>query len=785
MLDLNRKWWVASGLVLVALGVGLARSRPTLQPATGAAVQQRVASTPALLPGLPAHERKLAGQVLDASNHGVRAHVLLKPALESVASVNVTADTDAAGAFELRALPEGRYVAWAWSESGDNVRSEITVNGTSQSITLRFSNAGSIATGIVRDTAGGVVVGAEVGASTGNAGLGTTVGLGYSDSTGRYRLRLPTGNYLAFARAAGYARSKGVLHVGAAGGERDFALSPAASIAGKVSYADARPAAGAALSLRPASLAQSQHLTSTEITADAQGAFTQDELEPGEYTVFAAHGEQVSELGPLLLAPGEARTGVDLVLSTAQVLSGKVESTDGRAIAQASVTAQQDNNGVASRSIAVQSDAQGRFSIPGLFAHTTTLLVDHPDYVQKNEPLGVLSKSQELKITLTVAVQLRGRVQTKTGEAVAGARVWASPTGDAQGTSVGPVTSSDTGEFALRIPAAAAPGQPFELRARHDRLGLGNAQTLLGSTPTRIVLDAARFIEGEVKDEADSPVPYAKVLATCEGSAALGGEAFVVADAGGVFRVGPLAPGAVSLRVQEPVAALTALQGAANGRARVELLADRDLRGVVLRTPTRNARLEGRIVDEHGQPVDGATVLAAPEQFGMANRGNASPALSDAAGAFAVERLAAGPHRLFIDAAGYAQATVTATSPGKVAVRLLRPATANGEVTGAGSALASATIQLSRPDPDEPGGFLRTVRSLASGAFAASGLAPGHYHVSAASADGALRQELELELQSGETQHLKLDLSAGAVPEPVAAAAAAAAAEPNAPSPEP
>jgi Carboxypeptidase regulatory-like domain len=281
-----------------------------------------------------------------------------------------------------------------------------------------------------------------------------------------------------------------------------------------------------------------------------------------------------------------------------------------------------------------------------------------------------------------------------------------------------------------------------------------------------VVLSAGRFVEGIVRDEQDTPVPYTKVLCRREGRDAMGSHVLAVADASGAFRVGPLAPGTIVLRVQGPAAVPPPRSNPeAFGPQRTELPADRDLQNVVLRAPSRGARLEGRVVDEHGQPVDGATVLAAPEQFGLANPSDGSPAMTSIDGTFVIERLASGPHRVFVEAAGYAQAATSTSAPGKLELRLLRPANLEGNLLDATGGPVTANIELTRPSPDEPGGFRRSYRSSADGKFSAQGLAPGHYRVMVTAGDN-LQRNAEVELTSGSTAHVSLSL------EPVRPAAA-------------
>ncbi len=770
MLNLNRSWLVGAlacaAVVLCGLLLGGSRASGTTKATPSASGYVSAQARSGEASRQVDSTSTLEGQVQDAASRGVRAHVLLRPEAESVSAPPLVADTDSAGAFAFRGLAPGRYVALAWSEAGDHTQVTLTLVAEKARVTLRFTNAGAIATGLVRDAAGGVVVGAEISAASGSAGLATVVGVGFSDAAGRYRLRLPAGGYLLTARMAGYARARGVLHVGAGGGEHDFQLMPAASISGHVAFADGRPVTGANLMLRPSSLGQSQRLTTTSLPIAADGSFDHAELEPGEYKLFGSLGAATGELGPFVLAPGETRSDLDFMLAPSLSVSGSIQTADGRPIAIATVTAQQDANGVASASVSVASDADGHFALTGLFAHTTTLTVEHPQFVNQVQPLGQLIANRTLTVQLASALTVSGSVRSAAGDLVAGAQIWANLLGSASGGGLGPSVTSEAGKFELKLPSDTAEGTPLRVRAKHERLGVGVVELANLKSSADVVLSAGRFVEGMVRDEQDTPVSYAKVLCHREGRDAMGSEAFAVADASGAFRVGPVAPGTVVLRVQGPAAVPPPRSNPeAFGPQRTELPADRDLQNVVLRAPSRGARLEGRVVDERGQPVDGATVLAAPEQFGLANPGDGSPAMTSIEGTFVIERLASGPHRVFVEAAGYAQAAASTSAPGKLELRLLRPANLEGDVfDGAGRPVA-ANIELTRPSPDEPGGFRRSYRSNSDGKFSAEGLTPGHYRVTV-TAGANLQRSAEADLTSGSTARVSISL------EPVRPAAA-------------
>ena len=106
-------------------------------------------------------------------------------------------------------------------------------------------------------------------------------------------------------------------------------------------------------------------------------------------------------------------------------------------------------------------------------------------------------------------------------------------------------------------------------------------------------------------------------------------------------------------------------------RAQVQLRDGRD-GSVSLIAPPRESKVSGRVLDPQGEPLPGVTLLVAPERFGVALRTEGTPTVTDAQGSFVCEGLGAGPHRLFVDAPGYATAERGLTAPGTAEIRLER-----------------------------------------------------------------------------------------------------------------
>ncbi len=605
---------------------------------------------------------ELTGRVVDAEGKAALAEVRL---WRVGAWDEASASTDARGSFLFSELAPGKYEAWALSDDGDSARAKVELPNGGGSLLLRFSGAGALATGVVRDLAGGIVVGAEVRVAHANAGLDQTVGLGLTDDQGQYRIRLPAGAYLATARARSYGRARAVLHVGADGGRRDFALRPSASISGHVSRSDGSSPKGAALVLRPARFGGLEAQWPTPIEVASNGEFSANEVSPGRYLLFASTAEESAAFGPFDLAPGEEKRDVRLVVDEGQRLRGTVSTQGGQPIAGAVVTVQQNDAGVSSREIRVETNEQGAFSVGGLFAeHTTTVIAVHSEYGEKIESLGKLERApKELRLALPAAVTYSGHVVSSEGRAVAGARVWAELP-DGQGRVLMQSVSSQTGAFTLRLPPAVNTEQGIVVRARHETLGLGSATVGERSPSIQVVLETGLYVEGKVVDAEGQPAPFARVVATQASPRRPAAQATVLASAGGDFKLGPFEPGVVVVELAAPLGGIGSGQ-----RAEVELQTGQVAAAVELRAPIRSARIEGQVVDAHG-PVPDAVVTIAPAGAGFASIGDGTPALTDATGRFVYEELTAGPHRVFVEASGYAPLSRSVDAPATLELQL-------------------------------------------------------------------------------------------------------------------
>lgn len=156
-------------------------------------------------------------------------------------------------------------------------------------------------------------------------------------------------------------------------------------------------------------------------------------------------------------------------------------------------------------------------------------------------------------------------------------------------------------------------------------------------------------------------------------------------------------------------------------------------------------RLAGRVVNEAGEPVPGATVVGS-------NGENATGRCGDE-GRFLLEGLGEAPVHCFASAPGYGIAFLRNVRPGSsdLEFRLPRTATVSGQID-AGAMPERFNVQLSRFDPDA-GGYVPLYGRAFDGAggpeFQVPEVSPGRYRLDI-QADGYEAQDVpELNVRSG------------------------------------
>jgi len=144
-------------------------------------------------------------------------------------------------------------------------------------------------------------------------------------------------------------------------------------------------------------------------------------LPGGVYEVRASRGTDVAEpVAPLWIEPGEDRS-VRCTLGPGQTLSGVVtDAATGRALSGARVALTEDGISTAPRAASTADD--GRFVFDGMLPRTHTLWVRLPGYAPR-EAMPVVPGGDQLAVRLDPAASIDGVVLDVRGRAVANAQV--------------------------------------------------------------------------------------------------------------------------------------------------------------------------------------------------------------------------------------------------------------------------------------------------------------------------------------------------------------------------
>lgn len=241
--------------------------------------------------------------------------------------------------------------------------------------------------------------------------------------------------------------------------------------------------------------------------ADKQGRWTYSGLTPGKLRITAsAHGYIPLSHVDVQVKPGKSKDEIRVVLRKGgHTLSGTISDIGGGPIASASVVATLSIGFTQNAYSLAISDDQGHYELQ-LEANEYSIVVTHPDYVEKAEPVKIAS-DRNFDLSLLPAAAVYGRVVNTEGEVVANARVYASGGQEKHqenGEIAGTTDTNEKGEFVLRrLPSgsyslhAVAPGYSS---ANPVDIELGIAESLSGID---VIVDSAHSVSGRVVKRED------------------------------------------------------------------------------------------------------------------------------------------------------------------------------------------------------------------------------------------------------------------------------------------
>jgi uncharacterized GH25 family protein len=282
--------------------------------------------------------------------------------------------------------------------------------------------------GKVVDHAGQPVAGARVtfSARLGGKPIGSDeaggIGDATSDDAGRFEIDVPAGDVKLTAEAGdvqGAAMVDAVLP-GSEPAEVIIRLPAGAEVAGVVVDRARAPVAGAEVRATVVGASGARGAERT-MTTDAAGAFRFERLAPGIAT-FEAHGAGgISPPTTFRLKDGARRTGIQLVLSNAAAISGRVVDGKGTPIAGATVLATPAKSKIKARPSTTGPD--GAFLLEGLAAGTRHVVqARHQEHAAAFDR-NVVPPAEGLELVLQSAGGIRGVVKGAGGGPVASFQV--------------------------------------------------------------------------------------------------------------------------------------------------------------------------------------------------------------------------------------------------------------------------------------------------------------------------------------------------------------------------
>lgn len=362
----------------------------------------------------------VAGRITDERGRPVSGATLRWIAVREGLSLPVlSVSTDAAGHFEVHDLPLGSWWVQVTAPGRARLVRPVRVRGPSQSIALAMGPAASIdgttvaLRGTVRSPLGAVLLRATREGTTAAEDPGVAT---RSDAAGRFHLDgLSPGTWRVEVIADGY---EALQRVGVTAPTADLAVTLRALSTLQVAVVDAAGLAAAGASV---TVSGSGVWPPRSATTDAEGRFAMASLPGGVYEVRASRGTDVAEpVAPLWIEPGENRS-VRSTLGPGQTLAGVVtDAATGRALPGARVALTEDGISTAPRAVSTGDD--GRFAFDGMLARTHTLWVRLPGYAPR-EAMPVNPGGDALAVRLDPAATIDGVVLDVRGRAVANAQV--------------------------------------------------------------------------------------------------------------------------------------------------------------------------------------------------------------------------------------------------------------------------------------------------------------------------------------------------------------------------
>ncbi len=553
-----------------------------------------------------------------------------------------------------------------------------------------------------------------------------------SDASGRFEFQtLGTGLYNFRVAASGFQpHTESKIHV-RSDSELKFQLKEGLSVTGVVQGPNDEPVGGATIRAQriggSATRPEIVNISFDEdgVKSDENGVFVFDTLEDADYNLVAMH-DDYQTLRHKGVRPGSGE--VRLRMTFGGRIRGFVTDTSGQPVAGARLVA----GDVADNTKEAVTDETGQFVLHGLQtgSRTVSVNVTADGYARVRREVKVPeSREVEESFELEPTSRLRGIVVNSAGDPVRGAMIMVKRKQENSSVDSTVANGRTDARGVYEIPQVEA-GENLWVRVKHSGFLEGRSEPFSLEPGTEIELPAVRLdlggtVAGKVVGPDGSGVGGCVVTMILEGqsenTASLNPS--VTTNAQGEFQLRGLASGTIDLVVKPTDMLDKVIPG-------VEVEEGRVVSDIVV-TLESGSTLSGRVVNDQGEAVAGATIIAHDFSQGAAQ----VRAVSDGTGRFRLGRIVASETvELEVNHSDYATWTDEKVAVGsEIEITLKQLGLLTGVVVNAsGEPVASFSVQ---PEPEEGGSRSAKSRlrartfSSGDGQFSYPGVAGGVYTV--------------------------------------------------------
>ncbi len=701
-----------------------------------------------------------------------RAVVLMPSHGDSPQPAVVRSDDE--GGWMLRGLPPGRYSAVATAPGrlpSAPAPFEVSAGQDVRGLKVELAAGGVSLSGVVSDVGGGPIAGATVRAK-GAAGFPASA---ITDDDGRYALHLPHGGYELSVWDPQYQDDRKRVSVEGAGAKVDFALVPAATIAGRVvERGSGAPVAGAVISYEKlvqfgGGFSSDRSDEEGNAVTDENGRFSLQRLAPAEYALFA-NVDHFATRAPARVELGIADQVEDVVVTVDPAFNatGTVFVEGDPSAGIAGVTVSTISDGAPVRAV---TGPDGSFTLAGMLPGTYPLMVESDAAIPSMLEVSITIRDADqdgVEIPLEPGTEISGRI-----EPPGIAQVRLAMRGSTGGIEVllqsvkvqhAKVTTAADGSFTL----AGAPRGSWKLVAEAVDGSAGELEIEVGEGPTRdIRLEMAPrpAVRGRVVDVEGRPLGQVSVrLQDDLGDAKGAGSKFraqvgaktTTTDEDGAFALVGLTSGRYLLSVEDHRGVAFPREGTTMDDAGLPVTVDdTPLDGVELRVQRPSGMIEGRVLNAEGAAHVDAWVSLSPND-GEIPLDRSLVAVTDREGHFAFESLAEGTYDIDVRSnRGDATVERDDVATGEALELTLAPlGTIRGVVTAGGSPVKAFTVE---------GAVTSRAFYAEDGRFELRHLQPGHPLITVTAAEGGVGKRLAV--TGGEVAEATFDVGAWATVE--------------------